>query len=318
MQYDYDGKGEVVILCPTRENPAGALDMVRSVYETQHRIGTEVILVVDQDDPRLGEYQSIPSQIKYRSVRDYLRPDPPRVMIVEGGSLTLATNEAVERIWDTDSIIGHIGDDHHFMTPGWDAAIRDTLLASPGVAYTHDGFPTTWASMWFTNAIVPRTLGWLALPGTKHLAIDDAFMDLGAGLGRLSYLPDFLIKHKHEADGVDIRRDQVAAHYAKRVREQESKVYTDWQDGPMWDDIATVGAALGIDELPPRLDQPGRKFRKRAYLQMAAAGGKCGFPCECMYKGGPARPSSGRTFPTPTIIRDAERQELLGPPAWVG
>lgn len=266
---DYSGDSEIVVLCPTRENPKGALEMVASLYETQHRIGTEVILVVDQDDPNLDDYLAIPSILMDQPVGEgYLRPDPPRIMVVEGGSLTKATNEAVERIWDADIIIGHVGDDHVFMTPGWDNAIRDVLLAEPGVAYARDGMPTFWASQWFTNAIIPRTLGWLALPSTFHLAIDDAFMDIGAGLGRLTLLPDVLIDHRNPVTGKNPKRAIVDSHYTKAKRAHETEVYATWVAYEYQDDILKLRAALGIvsDQQPPEAPNAAKAYRKRAYI----------------------------------------------------
>ncbi len=265
MYGDYSGETEVVVLCPTRENAAGALEMVQSFYQTIHRIGSECILVIDDDEPERDAYLAIPDRVmrEHRIGPFALTPvDPPRVMVVPGGSLTKATNEAVALIWDTDNIIGHVGDDHRFRTPGWDTVIRDTLKTRPGVAYPYDGFRSAWASSWFTNAIIPRTLGWLAVPGSMHLTIDDVFMDIGAGLGRLTFLEDVLVEHLHPAGGKVPWRPIVASHYAAPRRKQEEINLDLYRRTQFEQDIAILRVALDLPR--QRVDDlsPGQTFRR--------------------------------------------------------
>lgn len=249
MYGDYSGDTEVVALCPTRGNPERALAMVQSFYDTVQRVGTEVILVIDKDEPRRDEYLAIPKQVVDTKVGfGTRRPEPPRIMEVEGGSLTKATNEAVARLWDENIIIGHVGDDHRFRTFGWDTAIRATLLREPGVAYAWDKHSTCWASAWWTNASIIRTLGWLALPGSMHLTIDDAFMDIGAAT-RLTFLKDVVIEHAWD------RRSKVF--YEPIRRKQENENYHRWLDERFNTDIAALRDLLGLEpkvfetEIPP-------------------------------------------------------------------
>lgn len=241
MHGDYSGDGEVIAFCPTRGNPERALEMVRTFYSTVHRIGSEVVLVVDHDDPKEAEYLAIPDIMRRELVPGgVMRPEPVRIMRVNGGSLTAATNEGVERILGNGSIIGHVGDDHRFRTPGWDTAIRDALLAEPGVAYAWDGHSSCWASAWWTNSSVIETLGWLALPGSRHLTIDDAFMDIGAAT-RLTFLEDVTIEHAWTNISIGF--------YATEVRQRENANYRRWLDEAFNDDIARVRSVLGLEPL---------------------------------------------------------------------
>lgn len=259
MQGDYSGDTEVIALCPTRGNPERALGMVRSFYETVRRTHTEVILVVDADDPKLEAYRAIPGQVAHDLVgMGITRPDPVRVMIVEGGSLTKATNEAVERLWDEDVIIGHVGDDHRFRTPGWDTRIRDALLERPGVAYARDGHSSCWASAWWTNAVVPRTLGWLAVPGSHHLTIDDIFMDIG-GATRLTFLDDVLIEHVWD--------NRSTVFYETTRRAQENANMARYRAEQFQADVDKLRAVLGLP--PETFDMrfpPGEVFRRNYKL----------------------------------------------------
>jgi len=254
---DYSGVTECIVLCPSRENAAGALEMVRSAYKTMQRIGTEIIIVIDEDEPQVDAYLEI-ANVKDRPYGS----EPPRIMVVEGGSLTKATNEAVERIWDVDAIVGHVGDDHRFITPGWDNRIRSVLLETPGVAYAYDGFRSAWASAWWTNTLIIRTLGWLALPGSMHLTIDDAFMDIGAGLGRLFFLDDLLIEHLHPAGGKVEWRAIVKSHYARDRRAKEDANLRRYRELYFAEDIAKLQLALGMEQTAITDMQPGFTFRR--------------------------------------------------------
>ncbi len=152
----------IVVLCPTRERPHAALDMARSFRKTAALFSTELILVVDESDPTLAQYQTIPLLTNSSSTA-LLPPNAIRIMKVEGGSLTDATNEAARRVWDDNDIIGHVGDDHRFVTPGWDRTVT-RVLDEPGVAYGNDLLqgPVLPTAV-FMSSVIPRTLGWFAL-----------------------------------------------------------------------------------------------------------------------------------------------------------
>ena len=186
----------MIVLCPTRGRPKLAAQMVRSLRDTAHRIGTTALLVVDEDDPCLDAYLALPlTGLPYRE-RAYvmvLAPD-------QTGDLVRATNSAYARL-DGDEIIGHVGDDHLFRTEGWDRAI-EAALARPGIAYVDDllqredkvGTP-------FMSGAIARALGWYALPAVDHLYIDDAWTEIGRATGCLRYLPEVVIEHMHAGVG---------------------------------------------------------------------------------------------------------------------
>ena len=225
----------IVVLCPTRGRPDQAAEMVRSFRETVHLFATTLVLVVDRDDPQLDAYLKVPPQFTEAAGGMPLRPtDPPVVMILEPsetGNLTRATNTAARRVWDDDCIIGHVGDDHRFRTPGWDVAIEEALR-EPGVAYADDGYwHEALCTSWFVSSSIPRTLGYLALPTAQHYAIDDVWLQVGRELGRLRYLPDVFIEHpspklrvkgpskRADREALDVwRRDRMAAEVASVER----------------------------------------------------------------------------------------------------
>lgn len=218
----------IVVLCPTRGRPHAALEMAKSFRDTATLFATELILVVDSDDPLLGEYADVvnSASLNVSSTRIYLPPNSVRLMVVPGGSLTKATNDAAARVWDDDCIIGHVGDDHRFRTVGWDVKIERTL-SRPGVAYGDDLLQhATLPTAVFMSSVIPRTLGWYALPGTAHMKIDTAWKDLGALTGRLRYMPEIVIEHLHPSVGKSPEDDGYQR--ARDGRRRDKEVYMEW------------------------------------------------------------------------------------------
>lgn len=221
--------------------------MIASFRATAERLATELVLVVDDDDPELPGYRAVAGRSQsLPTTGALLAPDPVRIMVLpreQSRDLTSATNLAAERIWGDDVIIGHVGDDHAFRTPGWDTRIR-AVLEQPGVAYGDDllqgpVLPTAA----FLSAIIPRTLGWYALPGTRHMKIDTAWRVLGERLGRLHYLPDVVIEHLHPAAG---KAERDAGYDAARDGARaDTRVYRAWVKHRLKDDIRRVRAAMG-------------------------------------------------------------------------
>lgn len=215
----------IVVLCPTRGRPDAAFEMAKSFRETAALFSTELILVIDRDELARGAYELIPS-LTNTSSSELLPPNPVRVMVVKGGSLTEATNEAAKRVWNDDCIIGHVGDDHKFVTPGWDKTVTQ-VLDKPGVAYGNDLLqgPVLPTAV-FMSSVIPRTLGWFALPGTRHMKIDTVWKDLGVKTGTLRYLPNVIIEHLHPSVGKS--PEDEGYERARQSRRDDARAYKRW------------------------------------------------------------------------------------------
>jgi hypothetical protein len=225
--------------------------MLASFRATVRLLATQIVLVVDDDDPALPAYLALPSQFMEAAPAVPLRPpDQPHVMVLpaaDSGCLARAFNTAAARMWGDDRILGMIGNDHRFLTDGWDQRIAEAL-SEPGVAYGDDGiFGERLATAGFISSVIPRTLGWLALPASHHYGIDDAWTELGRALGRLHYLPDVRIAHESvRSKNARHRRDRDPAYWrAQARRAADSAAYYAWRDGGGLDAaVATVRAAL--------------------------------------------------------------------------
>lgn len=129
-------------------------------------------------------------------------PDFDGVMKMVGsfGCVGKAMNKAVEAYPDYKVYV-HINDDHHFKTPGWEEKFID-VLKDGGYAYGNDLLQgSKLATSVAASGDTVRKLGYLAVPELDHLYVDDAWMDLGRGMGKLFYLEEVLIEHVHPATG---------------------------------------------------------------------------------------------------------------------
>jgi hypothetical protein len=225
---------DLLILCPTRGRPAAAKEAHESFLATKVREGSEIMFVVDDDDPTRVEYES-------ERFLHLTLPSP--------GNMVTALNEAA--LWAMDRFhpkyLGFIGDDHRFRTIGWDRAFADLLEArGGGMVYGNDLFrpdgdiPTQIVM----SASIVAALGWMGLPGCTHLYIDNAWQALGDGLGKLYYMPDVVIEHLHPAAG---KADWDEGHRrvnAQEVYDHDGQVFADWMEASFARDLELARAAL--------------------------------------------------------------------------
>jgi len=96
----------------------------------------------------------------------------------------------------------------------------------------------------FIPASVVLALGYYALPSCRHMFIDDAWGDLGRGLGRLTFLPDLVIEHLHPLAGKASR--DPGYDRADASASEDLVAYLAWRDdGGLAADLQRVRETLG-------------------------------------------------------------------------
>ena len=234
----------VLVLCPTRGRPERAADLFESFRATAELPSTQLVLVVDKDDPEVGRYL----EIGEHTVQRYgWSPDAPWAVGLEAhetGDLVKATNSGARRFWDRDLILGCVNDDMLFRTPGWDRRMTEVLHV-PGIAYGDDLFQhEQLVTSPFMSSIIPRALGWYALPSCEHLFIDNVWRDLGEALGVLHYLPDVVIEHIHPLAGKAEWDEGYEKANNQRVTDHDREAYHAWRRELFAADTAAVVEAL--------------------------------------------------------------------------
>jgi len=173
---------EMTILVPSRGRPENIIRLMDAWGATTVR-DTRLLVLVDDDDSKLDDYLAIPNiDIQVG----------PRLRI--GGTLNVVAPEIAK----ISRNIGFMGDDHLPRTKGWDEAFINELdKLEVGVVYGNDlahgvGLATSVA---MTSNIV-NTLGYICVPGSIHLFLDNFWMELGRGTN-ITYFNDVIIEHVH-------------------------------------------------------------------------------------------------------------------------
>jgi hypothetical protein len=174
----------VLVLCPTRGRPDLAAQCLASFLATRRDTATRLVFIVDTDDPTRTQYP-----------REYVVPVRPTGCM--GGALAAGAKIAL----GDASVVGMIGDDNRFCTPGWDVMIAGRLEGNPGIVYGDDGFqherlPTAW---WLSRALVDA-FG-MTHPGLRHYYMDNYWLELGRACGCIWYMPEVSIEHLHPIAG---------------------------------------------------------------------------------------------------------------------
>jgi GNAT superfamily N-acetyltransferase len=186
----------LAVVVPTRDRPGSVGNLVRAFAATVTDRDTRLLLAVDRDDPSLGAYRAAVTLARHPRVS---------VVVVTGGSMVAALNEAAIILANDPLVdaVAFLGDDHRPRTRGWDTAYLLELHAMrAGIVYgddlvQHGAIPTQCA---MTSSII-RALGWMAPPEFHHLYVDDFWRDLGVSAGCLRYLPAVVVEHLHPSAG---------------------------------------------------------------------------------------------------------------------
>lgn len=224
----------IIVLCPTRGRPSALREAAASLVETRYYGDTQLLAVIDADDPTADEYigQANPG---YR----YIIPE-------HSGGMVAALNAAAKMVGNEATILGFIGDDHRFRTKCWDEAIEKALV-KPGFAYGDDGFrrdgdiPT----QIFISSEIVAALGYMALPDLYHLYVDNAWRALADGASALHYLPDVLIEHMHPLIGKAEWDEGYKRVNAPAVYLRDEAAFQAWRTSPRFaEDVKRARGAL--------------------------------------------------------------------------
>jgi len=177
------------ILVPTRNRPHNIVALMESLEATE--TDSRLIVIVDTDDPMLGEYKKLPVWLHKvePSVRGMAHP-------LNTCARWLINNEGFDNYF-------FLGDDHRPRTIGWDLIWSKNLKElGTGLVYGDDllqgaNLPT---AVGMTADIV-RTLGGMVPDGFAHLFLDNFWLRLGQNLDAIRYLPETVIEHLHPVAG---------------------------------------------------------------------------------------------------------------------
>jgi hypothetical protein len=218
-------KSDILVILPTRERPAAALQALASILETsQGRV--DVVLCQDEDDPKA-------LRIDGKNVMTRIGPHKPFARWINAAAIEFCQDYP---------IMGWSADDVRYCTPLWDFRVRLALKNVPGIVYGPDGIqdenlPT---HPFFSSALV-QALGRLTSLKFCHYYGDTYLKELGIRLGFLRYMKSLVIEHRHHSIGQSAF-DKISA-VNEKVYEQDALTFHEAMSG-IEADVATVRAFL--------------------------------------------------------------------------
>lgn len=226
---------DLVVLVPSRGRPE-SVRRLSDAFEATVTGDSSLLVLVDDDDPRLGEY-------RYLQDLGFFDLEVGKRLRV-GGTL----NAVAPRVATDCFAIGFLGDDHVPRTRGWDTSLVASLRdLGSGVAWGNDlhmgrRLPT---SVVMTSDIV-RTLGYFVMPGAVHLFVDNFWLAIGEGLDRIAYRDDVVIEHLHPFAGKAELDDTYREANSRQRVDEDRRIFEQYVADHLQHDLARLRAALSI------------------------------------------------------------------------
>lgn len=195
----------ISVLVPTRGRPDGLKRLMNSLYETAaHRRFVEIVVRLDEDDPKLQEYWHL--------------AEHPFISIVKSRALlSECWNECAQSA--DGEILMHCGDDIEFLTNGWDQMVRDEFeKVNDKILFVHGDDLGPHGKEFGTHGFLHRrwieTVGYFVPPLFSSDWNDVWLNEVANALNRRVLLP-FVTEHHHYTFG-KAERDQTHADREER------------------------------------------------------------------------------------------------------
>lgn len=213
-------------IVPSRGRPANIRRLWEAWQETETADDTQLIVIIDLDDPKLEEYEKDHARLGTRYALIEVAPMGNIGPILNEFAPRLAQHGFMDDI--SADAIGFMGDDHVPRTMRWDAGLLAALRAQgrPGIVYGNDllmgaSLPT---AVLIDGEII-RKLGWMVPPELRHMYLDNFWRDLGTALGAVTYVPNIVIEHMHFISGKSEKDDSYARTNTDEMHQTDHAAY---------------------------------------------------------------------------------------------
>jgi hypothetical protein len=213
----------ILVIVPSLGRPQNAKEFLSHWRKTTSGL-SDLLFVLEDNDPTMDA-----------------DPDSPHTEYLVGNyrSLGKAFNAAFEKNESYDYYAA-LNDDHWIKTPQWEEASIDAL-EDGGIAYGNDLIHgKELATAPILDGDLVRALGYIAPPGIAHLYIDNAWMDIGRGIGQLHYMPEVIFEHMHPSVGKSDWDDSYHSANSSEANSRDHQSYQDWLDHRFNGDIERV------------------------------------------------------------------------------
>jgi len=201
--------GKLQIIVPSRGRPGNAIRLLDQIKGTiPADADLSVMFALDKDDELAEGY-----------------PDGHTVL-VEGGTMVKALNEAALLSAPYYDFIGFLGDDTLPKGNWYNEVVAALESKKNSVVYANDGiYGEQLPTGVFLDMDIVRTLGFMAPPEQKHLFVDNFWKALGEALGSLVYLENTVIEHLHPLGGTIPMDDVYNAAYTQERWDHDQQAF---------------------------------------------------------------------------------------------
>jgi len=185
-----DNNTKLLVICPSRIRPNRLKEMLQS-FDTTKSEGTDIVVYVADDDPKIEEYKVL---MQGRNL-----------IVGRRRHLVEVLNYVSCELYPGMAYYGEVNDDHIYRTKGWDTTLMNFLEKRGGgwgIVCGADHINDNWYKFRHPSACVisgkmVRALGWFVLPLLQHMWTDVYLRDIAEGIGRLYHCPEVIIEHMH-------------------------------------------------------------------------------------------------------------------------
>ena len=223
----------LLVICPSRSRPDRISEMIRSFEETRSP-GTELVIYLAEDDPRLDDY---------KVTGDH------KILVGRRRTLVEVFNYCSVELFPDVPYYADINDDHIYQTPNWDSSLISEieLMGGYGLACPDDKL-TDWEKFKHPSAAVVdgnvvRILGRYFHEDLGHLGADTYLGLLFHGLGRLKRCEDVVVEHRHHLTNPELIDETYLLTYGaehKKNTISAKKIIDDWKICGLWIDVCKI------------------------------------------------------------------------------
>jgi hypothetical protein len=231
---------DLAVLIPSRGRPENVRKVVGAWDFTNAWDHADMVLVIDQDDPEIGGYRALESDLRHPDT------DEPLIKLYEVPSwmpMVHKLNQAAVALAPGWFALGFAGDDHLPRTIGWAARYLTVLRElGSGMVYGDDGYQGRKLSTeWAVTSDAVRALDRMVPADVEHMYCDNAMMDLYGAAGCLVHLPEVRIEHMHPVAGKATTDDQYKRVNHRDQFAKDRRAYEGWRHGDVFrTDVAEI------------------------------------------------------------------------------
>ncbi len=226
---------KILVIVVSRGRPERMEEALEGWQSTQTGY-SDLILMLDDDDEKLGEYHKITD--KYENVEvnvsDIIRKEIRETGLFPRGSALLLT--AGYKAKPDYKYYGLLSDDIIIRTKGWDKMMIDKIEKEGGWAIVYgDDLITKKPTIPFISANLINTVGYISPKGIIQTRVDRAWWEIGKATRTIHFMPEIIMEHIHprfkKCTAVEIEKIDKTYTIMRSVRllHHDQAIYSKWE-----------------------------------------------------------------------------------------